>query len=182
EHLARLVTDLLDLGRIESGSLRADRDAYELDELVRGTLVRLRPGMGGREVEVDVPTDLPPVLVDPLFVDQILANLLDNAVHYAPPPAAVRIAAIARDERVRLTVEDGGPGVPEDALPRLFEKFFRVSHRPDGARRGTGVGLAVVRGLATAMDAGVGARRSELGGLAVDVDLAIARLPTGVLV
>jgi len=178
EHLARLVTDLLDLGRIESGSLRAERDVYELDELVRGTLLRLRPRLGNRDVVVALPVDLPPVLVDPLFMEQILTNLLDNAARYAPPPAVVRIAASMEADRVRVTVEDGGPGVPEDALPRLFEKFFRVASREDATRRGTGVGLAVVRGLATAMGARVDARPSALGGLAVDVDLVVARLPS----
>ncbi len=76
-----------------------------------------------------------------------------------------------RDGPVRLTVEDTGPGVPEASLGRLFEKFYRVPGASAGSRSGTGVGLAVVRGLTEAMGGQVTARRSDLGGLAVDVDL-----------
>jgi two-component system, OmpR family, sensor histidine kinase BaeS len=78
---------------------------------------------------------------------------------------------------VRVTVEDGGPGVPEDALGRLFEKFYRVPEARRESRAGTGIGLAVVRGLVEAMGGAVHARRSTLGGLAIDIDLPAARVP-----
>lgn len=179
EHLARLVNDLLDLGRIESGTLHAELDVYEVDELVADALARLRPQLDGRSIDVALDHGLPPALVDPLFVAQILANLLENAARYAPAPAPIRVAAQSCPGLIRLTVEDGGPGVTDDALPRLFDKFFRVKPSA-GGRPGTGVGLAVVRGLALAMGASVAARRSSLGGLAVDVDVPEARLPQGV--
>ena len=89
------------------------------------------------------------------------------------PPSASR-GTLTDEPFVRLVVEDAGPGVPDDALPRLFEKFYRVRRRGEGARRGTGVGLAVVRGLAETMGGRIGARRSELGGLAIDIDLPLA--------
>ena len=78
------------------------------------------------------------------------------------------------DGRVRVTIEDGGPGVPAESLPRLFEKFYRVPRKGEGSRRGTGIGLAVVRGLIEAMGGQVVARPSSLGGLAVDFDVPIA--------
>ena len=78
---------------------------------------------------------------------------------------------------MRLTVEDSGPGAPEASLPHLFEKFYRVPGRSAGSRSGTGVGLAVVRGLTEAIGGQVAARRSALGGLAIDVDLPAARPP-----
>jgi signal transduction histidine kinase len=81
------------------------------------------------------------------------------------------------DGRIRLTVEDAGPGVPGDALPRLFEKFYRVPGRDRGSRSGTGIGLAVVRGLTEAMGGRVSARQSSLGGLAIDFDLPGAPIP-----
>ena len=110
--------------------------------------------------------------VDEVFVVQILANILDNAVKYAGPTPAIRITADTEGDRVRLTIEDGGPGVPPEALPRLFEKFYRVPRKGEGSRRGTGIGLSVVRGLAEAMGATVVARPSDMGGLAVDLSLA----------
>jgi signal transduction histidine kinase len=82
---------------------------------------------------------------------------------------------------VRLTIEDGGPGAPEDALPRLFEKFYRVPGSGAGSRSGTGIGLAVVRGLLEAMGGRAAVRPSALGGLAVDLDLPMASVPSQVV-
>jgi signal transduction histidine kinase len=78
---------------------------------------------------------------------------------------------------VRITVEDDGPGVPDETLPRLFEKFYRVPGQSDGARRGMGIGMSIVKGLVEAMGGTVSARRGELGGLAVDILLPAAPMP-----
>jgi two-component system sensor histidine kinase KdpD len=171
EYLDRLVTNLLDLSRIEAGALRAERDIYELDDLVGQTVERLRPRLGDRPLEVAL--DPRPVEVDPVFLDEALTNAIENAIKYAPRDAAIRIVAkpLASEPYVRLTVEDGGPGVPEQALPRIFDKFYRVPGVAGGSRSGTGIGLAVVRGLIEATGGRVEARRSELGGLAIDMDL-----------
>jgi two-component system sensor histidine kinase KdpD len=175
DRLNRLVTNLLDMSRIEAGGLRAEIEPFQLDDLVEATLQRIGPRLAGRRVDVDIPADLPLVAVDPTFIDQMLANVVENALKYAPVEAPVRIVARPwASARVRLTIEDGGPGVPDDALPRLFEKFYRVPRSGEGARRGTGVGLAVVQGLAATMDGDVDARRSDLGGLAIDIDLPVA--------
>lgn len=174
EYLNRLVTNLLDLSRIEAGALRADRDAFDLDDLVGRTVDRLRDRLGSRPLEVALAA--PPVLVDPVFLDDAVTNVLENAVKYTGPTAPIRVAAaaLADEAYVRLTVEDGGPGVPDDALPRLFEKFYRVPGGPRGSRSGTGIGLAVVQGLVEASGGRVRAHRSALGGLAVDIDLPLA--------
>ncbi len=181
EHLNRLVTNLLDLSRIEAGSLRADLGAYDLEDLVATTLRRLKRRLGTRRIDVDV-DGIPPVEVDPLFLDQILTNLIENAGKYTPADSLIRVIASGpgSGDLVRLTVEDAGPGVPDATLGRLFEKFYRVPGHSAGSRSGTGVGLAVVRGLTEAMGGSVAARRSELGGLAIDIDLrAAATEPPG---
>ena len=177
EYLNRLVTNLLDLSRIEAGALRADRDVFELDDLVGRTLERLGPRLAGRRVDVAV--EAPPVEVDPIFLDSALTNVIENALKYTPPGTGIRLATMVLPAtgRVRLTVEDAGPGVPQDALPRLFDKFFRAPGAGGGSRSGTGIGLAVVKGLVEAMGGSVGARRSALGGLAVDLDLPLAVSP-----
>jgi two-component system sensor histidine kinase KdpD len=173
EYLNRLVTNLLDLSRIEAGALRAERDVFELDDLLGPMIERVRPRLGDRPVETDL--DAPPVLVDPIFLDEAVTNILENAVKYTPPGTRIRVAAEALgDASVRLTIEDAGPGVPDDALPRLFDKFYRVPGRGRQSRTGTGIGLAVARGLLEAMGASITARRGELGGLAIDLDLAAA--------
>ncbi len=172
ERLDRLVGNLLDMSRIEAGNLRTDLEPYALDDVVETAVRRLRPVLAGRSVAVDLPPDLPYVLVDALLMDQVLANLLENAVVHAPG-APIRIAARTRDDHVELVVEDGGPGVPAPELSHIFDKFVRL--RPgDGSHRGSGMGLSVVRGLVGAMRGRVSAQASGLGGLAVVVELAAA--------
>ncbi len=175
DRLNRIVTNLLDLSRVEAGALKPDLDGYDLDDLVESALNRARPRLGSRPVELALGSP-PPVQVDATFVDQILENLLANIIRYAGADAPIAISAgVMADGRfVRLTVEDGGPGVPDDALPLLFDKFYRVSNRGQAARGGTGVGLAVVRGFADAMGGEASARRGRLGGLAVDILLPVA--------
>jgi two-component system sensor histidine kinase KdpD len=178
ERLDRLVANLLDLSRIEAGALRAEREALELDDIVGRTVERLRPSLAAHELVVElVPA---PVLADPVFLDEVVTNLLENAAKFTPPGGPIRVAArtLPGQGAVRLTVEDGGPGVRADELERIFDKFYRARSRSGGGSRpGSGIGLAVVRGLAEAMGARVIARPSDLGGLAVDVDLEAAELP-----
>jgi two-component system, OmpR family, sensor histidine kinase KdpD len=176
EYLNRLVTNLLDLSRIEAGALRTERDVFELDDLVGQTLDRLRARLADRPLELDVGAT--PVLVDPILFDEALTNVLENAVKYTSPGTRLRVAEreLLAEHLVRLTVDDAGRGVPEEALRKLFDKFYRVPGRYSGSRSGTGIGLAVVRGLIEATGGRVRARRSELGGLAIDLDLPAAAI------
>jgi two-component system sensor histidine kinase KdpD len=177
EYLDRLVTNLLDLGRIEAGALRPDVDAFEIEDLVDRTVSRVRARLGGRLLALDLGGA--PVEVDPVFVEEALVNALDNAIRYTPAGAIIRLRSADLDDRryVRLTIEDGGPGVPDEVLPRIFDRFFRAPTAGAASRIGTGIGLAVVRGLIEATGGRAAARRSELGGLAIDLDLPRATLP-----
>jgi two-component system sensor histidine kinase KdpD len=176
EYLNRLVTNMLDLSRIEAGALVAERDVYELDDLLGRSLERLRRRLGDRPLDVDL--DAPPVEVDPTFLDEAFTNVVENVVKYTPSGTALRVRAAELDAAtVRLSIEDAGPGVPDAALDRLFDKFYRVPGGKGGSRSGTGVGLAVVRGLIEATGGRAQARRSELGGLAIDLDLPRSPLP-----
>ena len=175
EYLNRLVTNLLDLSRIDAGALKAETEVVELDDILRRALERTRPRLGQRPLEISLAA--PAVAVDPVLLDEAFTNVLENIVRHTPPDAAVRIRAHeVDDETVRLSVEDSGPGVPDDALGLLFDKFYRAPARHT-EREGTGIGLAVVRGMVTAMGGIVSAGRSELGGLEIDIDLHRAKLP-----
>ena len=175
ERLNRLVTNLLDVSRIEAGGLRADFEPYAVDDVVGTAVARLRPTLGNRRLTVEIPADIPPVSVDATFIDQALTNVVENAVKYAPDGAPIRISARAVDTgRVQVLVEDGGPGVPAGSLSRLFDKFYRVPRPGEGSRKGTGIGLTVVRGLVETMGGRVSAGPSELGGLAVAIELPTA--------
>ena len=170
EYLNRLVTNLLDLSRIEAGALRARRDLFDLDDLLARAIDSARVRAGRRIIETDLRAAT--VEVDPVFVDEAVVNVLDNAIKYTPDGARIRVTARdAAPDRVLLVIEDDGPGVPEEALPRLFEKFYRAPGAARISRAGTGIGLAVARGLVEAMDGTITARRSGMGGLAVEIGL-----------
>jgi two-component system sensor histidine kinase KdpD len=173
-----IVRRLLDLGRIEAGLLRPELEAFDLRALVEAAVDRLRPALGDRPIELDVDESGPPVRVDGLLFDEILANLLENVARHAPAPAPCRIASsVLADGHVELVVEDGGPGVVEGRLDRLFEAFSKAERgRPDRGP-GPGIGLAVVEGFAAAMGIEVKAGRSPLGGLAVTLRLQGVDLP-----
>ncbi len=184
DRLSRLVRNMLDLTRIQAGALDPSIQPYDLQDVLEPVIARLRGVFNDLPtLTVTIPDDLPPVNVDALFVDQIVSNLLENAVRHSAG-AAIRLSATGRHGNVELLVEDAGPGVPASALPRLFDRFYRA---PSGTqtrapiaddREGMGVGLAVVRGLAEAMGGSVEARRSDLGGLAIAVRMPAAlRLP-----
>jgi len=174
ERLSGLVTALLDMSRIRSGALHAEPEVLPADDLVRGVLARTAELAVDRHIEVGIPTDEPLLWVDPIFADQVLTNLVENALVHTPADAPIRlIAQRAGDGRARLVVEDGGPGIADADIDRVFEPFYRGG----GAGRipgGAGLGLAIVRGMVEAMDGHVAARRSDLGGLAIDLDLPAA--------
>ena len=175
ERMGRLVRNLLDLSRIEGGALKPELAAHDAVEVVRQVVERIHAE--GKTIRVDVPARIPPVLIDDVYLGQILLNLLENAVRYG----GSNIVVAGRDQpdegAVELSVSDDGEGVPVRALAHLFDKFFQVPRTDDLSRRGMGIGLTVVAGLAHAMGGTVRAERSATGGLAVVVQLRAAELP-----
>ncbi len=148
QRLNRIVGNLLDLSRIQGGVIVPAKDWHDPALLLRETLARLEPATRDHRLLVDVPDDMPPVLIDPVEIDQVVANLVENAAKYSPPGGEIRVTAHVDDGTFDVTVDDDGPGIPEEALPRLFEPFYRAS--ATRAIRGSGLGLAVARGLVAA--------------------------------
>ncbi len=174
ERLSGLVTALLDMSRIRGGALRVEPEVLPADDLVRGVLARTSELAGGRHIEADVAADEPLLWVDPIFADQVLTNLVENALLHTPVDAPIRLTARRGDDgRALLVVEDGGAGIPDGEVDRVFEPFYR-GPRSDRGAGGAGLGLAIVRGMVEAMNGHVAARRSDLGGLAIELDLPAA--------
>jgi two-component system, OmpR family, sensor histidine kinase KdpD len=155
--LNRLVTNLLDMTRLESGSLQLNRDWHSLEELVGSALARLEPTLRGRAVRASIPQDLPLVPVDGILVEQALVNLLENAAKHTDPPGAIEVTARAEIGSVVVEVADEGPGLPPGTEERVFEKFYRA----ESAGRGFGLGLPICRAIATAHGGHIRAERRE---------------------
>jgi two-component system, OmpR family, phosphate regulon sensor histidine kinase PhoR len=148
--LGQLVEELLELSRIESGRVTLTPRSVELGSVVAAAAERLRPQAErhGLELVVRVPADLPPALADPERIQQVVVNLVHNAVKFTPPGGRITVTAERRDAEVAVVVADTGEGIAPEALPRLFERFYKV----DKARAtgGTGLGLAIAKHLVQA--------------------------------
>ncbi len=163
QRLDRIVGNLLDLSRIEAGHLRPDKGWYDLSALLEDVLGRLRPITAGHPVSVDVPEELPPVSLDYVEIDQVLSNLVENAAKYTPSGTPIALSIKHQGDEIEVAVADRGPGIPAESLPRLFDPFYRVD-RPGPRPQGTGVGLAVAKGLIEAHGGHLWAENGPQGG------------------
>ena len=169
-HLNRLVGNLLDMSRIESGALEPARDWEDMGDLIGGVLARLWPLLAGRQVHVEQPADLPLVWVNAALIDQVLTNLLENSLKYTPAGTPLAIAATGHDDELWVQVIDHGPGVPAALLPHLFGKFVR-GVAPERHAEGTGLGLAICKGIAEAHGGRIWAENQPGGGAAFTLAL-----------
>jgi two-component system sensor histidine kinase KdpD len=151
ERLSRYIANILDIVRIENGQIEPKREPVDLAEAIEAAAARAERASGGRTIRREVPERLPQPRLDPALFDQILRNLLDNALKFSGPSGRVTVHAEREGHEVAIAVEDDGPGIPPSYLSRIFDPFFRAS-RTDRVAAGTGLGLAICRGLARAMD------------------------------
>jgi two-component system sensor histidine kinase KdpD len=147
ERLERLVSNLLDMTRLESGHVRLRREWVPLEEVVGSALERLEKHLHGHTVTTDLDDDLPLVSIDPILLEQLLVNLLENAAKYTPTGTEVTIAARSTPGELQLDVLDRGPGIPPGDEERIFERFYRGPH---SRVSGVGLGLPICRAIARA--------------------------------
>jgi two-component system sensor histidine kinase ResE len=152
ERLGRLVEQLLDLSRLESGDVPLEREPIALAPLVVQVLSEIDVARSDRGVSVasDIPGDLPPVLADRERIHQVLFNLVDNAVRFTPTGGSVEVRAARSNGTCEIRVVDTGTGIPSEHLPRLFERFYRVDPARSREDGGTGIGLAIARSVVEA--------------------------------
>jgi two-component system sensor histidine kinase KdpD len=146
ERLNRFVQNLLDMTRLGYGALQPNREWVDLREIVGRALKQMARLLGSVKVEVQIPENLPILYVDPVLIEQVLVNILDNAAKYSPAGGRIEIAAAQEGERVNVTVSDEGPGIPPEARDTVFDVFYRV-RAGDKQAAGTGLGLSICRGL-----------------------------------
>jgi K+-sensing histidine kinase KdpD len=173
QRLARIVANLLDLSRMEAGTLRPERGWYDLPALTDDVLGRLRNVTRDHPVHVRVSEDLPPVPLDYVEVDQVLSNLIENAVRHTPSGTEIWISIDRQGADAVVAVADSGPGIPETALTHLFDPFVRAARRKGGPG-GVGLGLAIARGLVEAHGGRITATNRAEGGASFRFTLPLA--------
>jgi two-component system sensor histidine kinase KdpD len=179
ERLNRFVANLLDMVRIEAGSLHQSIEPVDLTDAVASAVHDMRRSLHGQHVALAVPPDLPFVLVDPQLFHHCLINLIENAVKYGGAGTPITISAKRAPQGLTLSVLDEGPGLPPGEERRIFETFARI----EGSDRkgGTGLGLAIVKGFAEAMGIAVGAsNRADRAGACFSLHFPETKLVKGV--
>ncbi|MBV8120518.1 MAG: sensor histidine kinase KdpD [Alphaproteobacteria bacterium] len=146
ERMNRFVGNLLDMTRLESGTIETKLDLVDVAEIVGAAIERAGNVLAHHRVDVTIASDLPMLRLDPILFEQVLFNLLDNAAKYAPAGSRIDLRARQEGDTVAIEVVDEGPGIPPGDLERVFDKFYRVQAQ-DRRRAGTGLGLAICRGF-----------------------------------
>jgi histidine kinase len=165
DRLQRLVRDLQELSRVESGALTLDRQPVPVPQLVAAVVDRLGRQFAekGVTLETDVPADLPPARADEDRIGQVLLNLVGNALQYTPAGGRVVVDVRQEGEVIRLSVQDTGIGIAPEHLPHVFERFYRVDKSRSRAGGGSGIGLTIARHLVEAHGGQMWAQSAGLG-------------------
>ena len=159
--MGRLVANLLDMIRVESGALQVQKEWQLLSDVVGVALLRTEDQMKEHPVTTSLPADLPLVPVDEILLEQVFVNLLENAARHTPPGTPIEIGAVAQPGEVVVSVADRGPGLPPGEEERVFEKFHRLGSSPG---RGVGLGLTICRGIVMAHGGRIWAEARTGGG------------------
>jgi two-component system sensor histidine kinase KdpD len=170
ERLERLVANLLEMTRLQSGAVEVKRDWVPLEELLGSALTRLEPQLDGREVRIALPPAAPLVSVDPVLMEQVFFNLIENAAKHTPPGTSIEISGGVERGTALVEVADRGAGLRPGDEAQVFEKFFRRAH--DGVR-GAGLGLAICRAIVEAHGGTIAAKNREGGGAAFRFELPV---------
>jgi two-component system sensor histidine kinase KdpD len=169
ERLNRLVGNLLDITRLETGGMHLHREACDVQELIGSSLEQIGSPLKNRQVKVDIPAKLPLVSVDFVLFSRVLVNVIDNALKYSPPEKPIEIKARTSNHNLEISIADQGEGIPVEDFERIFDKFYRVQ-RPDNVS-GTGLGLSICKGIVEAHGGNIRAENRRGGGAIFTVQL-----------
>jgi two-component system sensor histidine kinase KdpD len=178
QRMGRLVANLLDMIRVESGDLQVQKEWQLLSDVVGVALLRTEDQLRDHPVTTHLPPELPLVAVDDVLLEQVFVNLLENAAKHTPPGTPVEISATAGADEVVVQVADRGPGLPAGEEERVFEKFHRAASVPG---TGVGLGLAICRGIVTAHGGRIWAENRPGGGAAFRFTIPVVGAPPTIL-
>jgi two-component system sensor histidine kinase KdpD len=175
QRMNRLIGNLLEMIRLETGALEVQRDWQPLEEVVGVALIRLEERLREHPVEVRLPPDLPLALLDGLLIEQVFVNLIENAVKYTPAGTPIEISASVRDAAIEVNVADRGPGFPPGEEGRIFHKFYRLPGAVGAG--GVGLGLTICQGMVTAHGGRIWAENRAGGGAVFHFTLPLVGTP-----
>ena len=173
DRLNRLVGNLLDMSRLESGSVRIHSEDCDVQDVIGSALEQLGARLDNRPVSIEIPEEFPLVPMDFVLISRVLVNIIENAVKYSPGGSAIEIRAQPAGAYAEITVADQGLGIPPEDLSRVFEKFYRVQ-RPDNVT-GTGLGLSISKGIIEAHGGFMAAENRPQGGTLITLGLPLHR-------
>ncbi|MDD5361464.1 MAG: sensor histidine kinase KdpD [Ignavibacteria bacterium] len=166
--LNRLVENLLDMARLESGKLVVNLSACDVQDLINGALNQFGTEIGTRKINIDIPENMPFVKVDFVLIEQVLKNIIQNALLYTPAGAGIDIKVSFDNEYSYIFISDNGPGIPEKGIEHIFEKFYRVDNKTAG---GTGLGLSISKGIIEAHKGTITVVNKKSGGLKFQIKI-----------
>jgi len=172
DRLNRLVGNIVDLARIRAGALMPAREPTAIEDVLESVLHRMKRSLAGVSVRSIVRPDLPEVMMDPVQIDQVLTNVLENAVRFSPPGGEITVAVAAWRDGVQVRVSDQGPGIAPEDREWVFEPFVRRD--AGGGRGGSGLGRAIARAIVLAHGGRIRVEGAPTGGAAVVVEPAAA--------
>lgn len=175
DRMNRLIHNLLDMIRVETGSLQVQKEWQPLEDAVGVALIRLGDRLKDHQVEVRIPADLPLVPLDAVLLEQVFINLLENAAKYTPVGTAIEVSASEAPGVVHVSIADRGPGIPAGEEERIFEKFHRTEGAPPG--KGVGLGLTISRGIVLAHGGKIWAENRPGGGAVFRITLPLVGPP-----
>lgn len=147
DRLTRLISDLLDMSRLDAGALKLNRDIHHVSTVLESIESRLGSLTCGRRLLKNIPFDLPPVFVDEMRIGQVLTNLIENAIKYSPEGCDIVIEARPIRDDVVISVIDKGAGIPYELIDKVFDRFYQTESIVTGRKSGTGLGLSICRGI-----------------------------------
>jgi two-component system sensor histidine kinase KdpD len=169
DRLNRLVGNILDLSKIRAGALIPTRQTAAIDEIAEVVVARLAPRLPEVQIHTKLRDDLPEILADPMQIDQVLTNLIENAARHSPVGGEIQVSVATFRNRVQIRVADQGPGIPVEERERVFEAFYRGRTNPETP--GSGLGLAIVKAIVVAHGGRIWIEGAPGGGAAVVVEI-----------
>jgi len=176
--LNRFVQNLLDMTRLGHGVLEPKREWSDIQEIIGRAVRSTAPALGARSISVDVRSDVPALYVDPVLIEQVLVNLLDNAAKFTAEDGHIAVVVLRRGVWLKLRVADDGVGIAAEDRERVFDMFFRA-RKKDSSTAGTGLGLAICRGIVEAHGGTIGIVEAENGrGTVVEFNVPLREMPS----